>query len=107
MPLMANGKKGRKRYRANGEGWNNKRADGRYDVGLTVHTPDGPKRIRTTKNSREEGDEWLTEQKRNRNLGTIDFDAGSLTFGEYLERWLEDGVKGVLKEGSYLSHGPS
>lgn len=96
--------KRRKRIRANGEGWNNKRADGRYDVGLTVHTSDGPKKVRTTKRTRAEGDEWLTEQKRARNLGTVDFDAGSLTFGEYLERWLEDGVKGVLKEGSYLTH---
>lgn len=79
--------------RANGEGWNNERADGRRDVGLTIHTPDGPKRIRTTKRTRAEGEAWLVEQKRNRNLGTVDFDAGSLTFGEYLDRWLEDGVK--------------
>jgi integrase len=104
MLLMARRKKGRKRYRANGEGWNNERADGRYDVGLTIHTPDGPKRIRTTKRTRAEGDAWLAEQKRSRNLGTVNFDAGFLTFGEYLERWLEDGVKGVLKEGSYLTH---
>ncbi len=32
--------KGKKR-RANGEGWINKRADRRYDVGLHLYTPDG------------------------------------------------------------------
>jgi integrase len=60
---------GRNRKNANGEGWNLPRLDGRRDVGLHVLTPEGVKRVRTTKRTREEGDIWLTEQKARRNLG--------------------------------------
>lgn len=95
--------KRRRRSRANGEGWINKRADGRWDVGITVHTAEGLKRIRTTKRRRENADRWLTEQKAKRGMG-LAFDAAKLTFAEYLERWLELGVKGSVKAGTYLSH---
>jgi len=96
------GKK-RNRTKANGEGWILKRKDGRYDVGLSWLGPNGIERTRTTKKRRKDADAWLTEQKARRGLG-LAFDADKLPFGDYLERWLETGVKGSVKESSYLTH---
>lgn len=93
----------RKRTRANGEGWINRRKDGRWDVGLTIHSAKGLERIRTTKTLRKDAEKWLTEQKAKRGLG-LSFDASKLSFGEYLEQWLELGVRGAVKDGSYLTH---
>jgi integrase len=84
---------GRNRKNANGEEWNLPGPDGRRDAGLHVLTPEGVRRVRTTKRTREEGDIWLTEQKARRNLG-LGFDATKLKFADYLERWLEYGVRG-------------
>jgi integrase len=90
-------------YRANHEGGLSQRKDGRWDASITVYTLDGPKRIRTTRRTRAEADRWLTEHKSKRNMGFAP-DVGNITFGEYLERWLEDGVKGSVKNSTYLVH---
>ena len=37
--------------------------------------------------------------------GGLLFDAGKLTVGEYLERWLADSVKGSVKEATYANYG--
>lgn len=82
---MARRKKGR--TRANGQGSISRRKDGRVDVELTIHTPEGPQRLRTTKRNEAEADGWLTEMKHKRNTSAVfNLDAESITFGEYLER---------------------
>lgn len=92
-----------KRKRANGEGSISRRADGRYEAGMTVDTLSGRRRLRTTKRTRAEADRWLTEVKGRALLGP-GFDGEKLSFGEYLETWLTEAVRGSLKESSYLVH---
>src|SRR5215210_7912298 len=46
----------------------------------------------------------LTNAMADRDGGLI-FDAGKLTVGEYLERWLADSVKGSVKEATYANYG--
>jgi len=92
-----------KGYRANQEGGLSRRKDGRWDASIHVYTIGGPKRIRTTRKTKAEADRWLTEQKSKRNMG-LALGAEQLVFGKYLERWLEDGVRGTVKEATYLIH---
>jgi integrase len=37
--------------------------------------------------------------------GGLVFDAGSLTVGEYLERWLKDSVRGTMRQSTYEVYG--
>ena len=100
---MTRKKKGR--VRANGQGTISRRRDGRVDVEVTVHTPEGPQRLRTTKRNEAEADAWLTEMKHKRNTGAVfNLDAESITFGEYLERWLKDVVEGSVSRHTYRDY---
>lgn len=47
-----------------------------------------------------EGRQKLTEAMSNKDKG-LSFDAGSLTVGEYLNRWLNDSVQDTVKQNTY------
>jgi integrase len=85
-----------KKRRGNGEGTIYKRKDGRYEARYTVHTANGPKRRAIYGKTRAEVAEKLTKAMADRDEG-ITFDAGKLTLGEYLTRWLEDSVRGNVR----------
>jgi hypothetical protein len=100
---MAPQKKGR--TRANGEGSITRRKDGRYDCELPVYAPEGTKRLRTAKKTKAEADDWLTAMKYERNAGTpMHLEADKMTFGEYLDRWLRDVVKGSVARHTYKDY---
>src|SRR5918997_1584398 len=100
---MARQKKGR--TRANGEGSITRRKDGRYDCELPIYTPEGTKRLRTTKKTKAEADEWLTAMKYERNAGMpMSLEADRMTFGEYLDLWLRDVVKGSVARHTYKDY---
>jgi integrase len=70
-----------------------------YRGAYTVHTARGPKRRYVTGKTRGEVNQKLTKVLADRDGGLV-FDAGSLTIGEYLDRWLED-VKGTVRQSTY------
>src|SRR5918912_2069310 len=81
------------RKRANGEGsiYPVKDENGRvvgYRGCYWVHTSDGPKRRYLSGKRRKEVADKLAKALANRAVGLI-FDAGTLTVGEYLDRWLK------------------
>lgn len=81
--------------RANGDGWKSKRADGRYNVGLHVWTPEGVKRRETTKRTSKEADQWLTKQKYERDGGMV-LSGDNPYLKDYMEQWLENSVRGSV-----------
>lgn len=74
-----------------------------YRGAYTVHTAQGPKRRYVTGKTREEVRQKLTKAMADRDGGLI-CDAGSLTVGEYLERWLKDAVKGTVRQSTFEVH---
>lgn len=81
--------------RGNGEGWKRKRADGRYNVGLHIWTPQGISRKETTKKTSKEADQWLTKQKYERDGGMV-LSGENPCLKDYLERWLDESVRGSV-----------
>ena len=81
-----------------------KRKDGRYMARYTVQTPDGPKRKTVYGKTYRDVERRLNEGRANADKGFV-FDAGSMTFGEYLKRWLTDHVRGTVRESTYASYG--
>lgn len=77
-----------------------KRKDGRYMARHTVQTPDGPKRKTIYGKRYKDVEKELNEVRANADQGLI-FDAGKLTVGEYLERWLSDSVKDTVRTRTY------
>src|SRR5215218_693279 len=71
-----------------------------YRGAYTVYTAEGPKRCYVTGKTREEVRQKLTKAMADRDGGLV-FDAGSLTVGEYLERWLQDSTRGVVRPSTY------
>ena len=93
---------------ANGEGsiYPHKR-NGRkvgYRGSYWVQTAAGPKRRYVAGKTRDEVHEKLVEALGNRAQGLV-FDAGALTVGEYLERWLEDSVRGTVRQSTFDVYG--
>src|SRR5215207_9210238 len=74
-----------------------------YRGAYWVHTTEGPKRRYVSGKTREEVHDKLIEALGNRAQGLV-FDAGSLTVGEYLTRWLEDLVRGTVRVSTYEVH---
>jgi integrase len=68
-----------------------------------VHTAEGPKRRYLSGKTREEVHDKLIKALGNRAQGLV-FDAGNLTFGEYLARWLKDSVKGTVRSSTFEVH---
>lgn len=71
-----------------------------YRGSYWIHTADGPKRRYVSGKTRDEVRDKLVEALGNRAQGLV-FDAGSLTVGEYLERWLKDTVQGTVRQSTY------
>lgn len=92
------------RRRGNGEGTISRRKDGRWEGKYTVHTPAGPKRRALYGQTRAEVAEKLAKAISDRSSGLSNFDAGSITVGEYLERWLNDSAKGSVRASTHVSY---
>jgi integrase len=71
-----------------------------YRGAYTVHTAEGPKRRYVSGKTREEVRRKLNKAMADRDGGLV-FDAGNLTVGEYLERWLKDSVTGTVRQSTY------
>ncbi len=74
-----------------------------YRAAYVVHTAEGPKRRYVTGKTRDEARDKLVEALGNRAQGLV-FDAGSLTVGEYLTRWLKDSVRGTVRYSTVERH---
>src|SRR5918998_277244 len=86
--------------RGNGEGSISWRKNGGWMGQYSVYTADGRKRKTLYGKTRAEVSAKLTKAMADRDGGIV-YDAGKLTVGEYLERWLADSVKGSVKERTY------
>ena len=89
--------------RGNNEGSITKRADGRWMGRYTVHTAGGPKRKTLYGKTRAEVSEKLTKAMADRDGGLV-YDAGSMTVGEYLERWFKDSLRGTVRASTVVRH---
>ena len=69
---------------------------GRY----TIHTAEGPKQRAVYGKTRAEAAEKLTKSMADRDSGIV-YDAGKMTVGEYLDRWLADSVKDTVRQRTY------
>lgn len=99
---MARGNKGRNRNRQGG--WS-LRKDGRYDAYVTVDTSSGPKRYKTTKNTEDDADQWITTVKYEaRQDGYLSFDVSKLTVAEFMRRWLDDSVRGDVRNITWKTY---
>jgi integrase len=86
--------------RGNGEGSIYRRTDGRWVSQYLVHTAKGPKYRYLYGKTRAMVAEKLTRAMADRDSGLI-FDAGKVTVGDYLDRWLADTVKGTVRTSTY------
>jgi integrase len=89
--------------RGNGEGSIRRRKDGRWEGRYTVHTPERRKQKPVYGKTRKEVSEKLTEAMASRDKGLV-FDAGKVTAGEHLERWLVDVVKPSASHRTYSTN---
>jgi integrase len=86
--------------RGNGEGSITRRSDGRWMARYMVHTAAGPKRKYIYGKTRQEVAEELSKALSDRASGFV-FDAGTLTLGEYLDRWLSHSVRGSVRQRTF------
>jgi integrase len=90
------------RKNANGEGSVFQRKDGYWvaQYAVTSHGTTGYRQSygKTQKEAIQKRDEARTRE----NSGLV-FEAGRTTVGEYLDRWLEESVKGSVKQSTYDS----
>src|SRR5215216_7134736 len=89
--------------RGNNEGSIYRRKNGTWAAQYTVWTVEGRKRRSVSGKTRAEVSRKLTEAMANRDSGLV-YDAGHLTVGDYLDRWLMDSVKGTVKETTYANY---
>jgi integrase len=89
--------------RGNGEGSIYRRIDGRWVGQYLVHTAKGPKYRYLYGKARAVVAEKLTKAMADRDSRLI-FDAGKVTVGGYLDRWLADLVRGTVRTSTYERH---
>jgi integrase len=94
--------------RGNGEGsiYPIRGKDGKvkgYRAAYVVYTADGVKRRYLSGKRREDVRDKLAKALSDRSGGLV-FDAGAMTVGEYLERWLEVSVRGTVRMSTYERH---
>ena len=81
-----------------------KRKGGCYMARYTVETPNGPKRKTIYGTEYKDVEKKLATGMGDAARGLI-FDAGNITTGEYLKRWLKDSVRDTVQESTYNSYG--
>jgi integrase len=91
------------RRRGNGEGSIYKRKDKRWVGQYLVHTAEGPKYRYIYGRTRQAVAEKLTKAVADRDAG-LTFDAGRMTVGKYLDRWLSDSMKSMVRVSTYERH---
>jgi integrase len=74
-----------------------------YRAAYVVYTADGVKRRYLSGKRREDVRDKLAKALSDRSSG-LDFDAGAMTVGEYLERWLKDSVRSTVRTSTYERH---
>jgi integrase len=74
-----------------------------YRGAYTSHTAGGPKRRYVSGKTREEVRRKLAKAMGDRDSGLV-FDAGNLTVGEYMDRWLRD-VKDTVRQSTHERYG--
>jgi integrase len=89
--------------RGNGEGTIHRRKNGGWCAQYTLHTAKGPKRKTLYGKTRQEVAAKLSKALSDRE-GGLTFDAGRMTVGEYLVRWLSDSVRGTVRASTYERH---
>jgi integrase len=91
--------------RGNGEGSITRhKKSGLYMARYTVEMPDGLRKRKTIYGKeREEVAEQLIEALANRNKGIV-FDADNQKLGDYLDRWLNNSVRGSVKPVTFESY---
>ena len=77
-----------------------KRKDGLFQGMYTAQTPDGPKRKYIYGRKYKYVEKMLAEAMGDAARGII-ADDENMTFGEYLDRWLSDAVRGTVRESTY------
>ena len=90
----------KRRRRGNGEGSITLRADGRYQATYYEKTVKGPKRRYVYGKTRREASDKMVRGMA-RNDGGLAFDAGKLTVGEYLDRWLDGSMKDTVTASTF------
>ena len=87
--------------RGNGEGSITRhKKSGLYMARYTVQTPDGPKRKTVYAKERKDVADKLAKALSDRADGIV-VDDKNLTVGEYLDRWLNDSVRGTVRESTF------
>ena len=89
--------------RGNGEGSISRRKNGGWMAQYVVYTAEGRKRKTLYGNTRAEVAAKLAKALSDREDGLV-FDAGNLTLGEYLARWLSDSVKSTVRASTFERH---
>jgi integrase len=92
-----------KKRRGNGEGSIFRRKNGRWVGQYTIYTANGPKRKTLSGKTRAEVVARLADAITDREAGLV-FDAGNLTLGEYLNRWLVNSVQDSVRRRTYESY---
>jgi integrase len=88
---------------ARGQGTITRRKDGRWEARYNVHTADGPKRQVLYGKTRAEVAEKLTKAMVDRYGGLV-FDSGTLTVGEYLDRWITGSLPNTVRQSTYVRY---
>ena len=98
-------KKSRKSKSANGAGGIRRRSDGTYEARLLIGYQDNgkPKRVSFYGKTEKEVRKKLTEAVHQKDEGTY-CDKNSITFCEWMERWLEVYAKPGIKPSTYTSY---
>ncbi len=108
MRIMAT-KKGRQKEtrNANRMGGTSTRADGREDAYLTIDTPTGPYRMRTTKPDKAAAEAWLLEARYLAGQGAFNgsaYDSQGLTVAEFVGRWLADEIEPTVRAVTFANY---
>ena len=89
--------------RGNGEGSISRRKNGGWMAQYAVHTAEGRKRKTLYGKTRAEVAAKLAKALSDREGGLV-FNAGNLTLGEYLLRWLSDSVRNTVRASTFERH---
>src|ERR671916_3382280 len=89
--------------RGNGEGFISRRKNGGWIAQYAVYTAEGRKRRTLYGKTRAEVAAKLAKALSDREGGMV-FDAGSLTLGDYLDRWVNDSVKDSVKQRTFENY---